>query len=55
MTTHDYKVLDKANAQYNAMLEKDGFTSEAENLLYTMVEYCLERGISSAEFNKYFN
>lgn len=55
MTAHDYKVLNEANTQYNAMLEKDGFTSEVENLLYTMVEYCLERGIPAAEFNKYFN
>lgn len=55
MTDHDYTVLKQANEKYEEMLNKDGFTLEAENLLYTMVEYCLKRGISSAEFNKHFS
>lgn len=54
MTLYDYTVLRKANDKYEDMLDEDGFTSEAENLLYAMVEYCIKHDISSAEFNKYF-
>lgn len=55
MTLHDYTVLKKANDKYEDILDEDGFTPEAENLLDTMVKYCRERDISSEEFNKYFS
>ena len=54
MSLHQYIILKKANDEYEKILSKEGFSSRAENLLYTIVDYCMEHNISSEEFNFYF-